>query len=211
MISQEAVKEIEKIPALADTISRRINDISRDIQSTLIEKLRLSEVFALQVDEATDISGHAHLISNVRYTDEYEIKEDFLFCLPLPGYTTAEEIFKVTDQYFSKESVGKEDCEQRERRLQESVEWDIIVSILMDLARKKREEAKWSFSAADEKMSTDHQALASNGKRIVWGEDNTMEAIRQMSEAVEMSRVIIEFDKMKENDEKIFRRIHSRR
>lgn len=95
MISQEAAKEIGKIPASADTISRRINDISSDIESTLIEKLRLSEVFALQVDESTDISGHAHLISNVRYTDGCEIKENFLFCLPLPGYTTGEEIFKV--------------------------------------------------------------------------------------------------------------------
>ncbi|XP_067119559.1 SCAN domain-containing protein 3-like [Centruroides vittatus] len=110
MISQEAAKEIEKIPASADTISRRINDISSDIQSTLIEKLRLSGVFALQVDEATDISGHAHLISNVRYTDEYEIKEDFLFCLPLPGYTTAEEIFKVTDQYFSEYNLEWHNC-----------------------------------------------------------------------------------------------------
>ena len=50
MISQEAAKEIEKIPASADTISRRINDISSDIESTLIEKLRLSGVFALQDD-----------------------------------------------------------------------------------------------------------------------------------------------------------------
>ncbi|XP_067129659.1 SCAN domain-containing protein 3-like [Centruroides vittatus] len=110
MISQEAAKEIEKIPASTDTTSRRINDISSDIQSTLIENLRLSGVFALQVDEATDISGHTHLISNVRYTDKYEIKEDFLFCLPLPGYTTAEEIFKVTDQYFSEYNLTWHNC-----------------------------------------------------------------------------------------------------
>lgn len=43
-----------------------------------MEKLRVSGVFALQVDESTDISGHAHLISNVRYIDECEIKEDFI-------------------------------------------------------------------------------------------------------------------------------------
>ena len=110
MISQEAAKEIEKIPASADTISRRINDISSDIELTLIEKLRLSGVFALQVDESTDISGHGHLISNVRYTDGYEIKEDFLFFLPLPGYTTGEEMFKVTDQYFSEHNLEWHNC-----------------------------------------------------------------------------------------------------
>ena len=49
-------------------------------------------------------------ISNVRYTDGYEIKEDFLFCLPLPGYTTGEEIFKVTDQYFSEHNLEWHNC-----------------------------------------------------------------------------------------------------
>jgi hypothetical protein len=102
MISQEAAKETEKIPASADTISR---DIFSDIESTLIEKLRLSGVFALQADESTNISGYALLISNVRYTDGCEI----LFCLPLPGYTT-EEIFKVTDQYFSDHNLKWHNC-----------------------------------------------------------------------------------------------------
>ncbi|CAG5054382.1 unnamed protein product [Parnassius apollo] len=90
MISQEAAKEIEKIPASAETISRRINDI----KSTLIEKLRVSGVFALEVDESTDISGHAHLISNVRYIDGCELKEDFLFCLPLSNHTTVKKYLK---------------------------------------------------------------------------------------------------------------------
>jgi len=110
MVSQESAKEIERIPALADTILRRINDIFSDIQSTLIEKLRLSGVFELQVDEATDIGGHTHLISNMRYTEEHEIKEDFLFYLPLPGYVTAEEIFKVTGQYFSEHNLEWFNC-----------------------------------------------------------------------------------------------------
>ncbi|KAL4713788.1 hypothetical protein ACJJTC_012305 [Scirpophaga incertulas] len=42
MISQEAATEIEKIPASAETISRRIIDISNDIKSTLIEKLKFA-------------------------------------------------------------------------------------------------------------------------------------------------------------------------
>lgn len=110
MISQEAAKDIEKIPASAETISRRINDISNDIKLTLIEKLRVSGVFALQVDESTDISGHAHLISNVRYVDGCELKEDFLFCLPLPNHTTGEEIFKVTDEYFNEHNLEWHNC-----------------------------------------------------------------------------------------------------
>lgn len=61
MINQETDKKIKKIPALADTISRRINDIFSDIESILTEKLRLSRVFVLQADES-DINSHTHLI-----------------------------------------------------------------------------------------------------------------------------------------------------
>ncbi|GBP26410.1 Zinc finger MYM-type protein 6 [Eumeta japonica] len=110
MISQEAAKEIKKIPASAETISRRINDISNDIKLTLIEKLRASGVFAPQVDESTDNSGHAHLISNVRYVDRYELKEDFLFCLPLPNHTTGEEIFKVKEECFNEHNLEWHNC-----------------------------------------------------------------------------------------------------
>lgn len=59
MISQEAAKEIEIYLHMHIAI------------------LRFSEVFALQVDESTDISGHAHLISNVRYINGCELIEDF--------------------------------------------------------------------------------------------------------------------------------------
>ena len=50
--------------------------------------------------KATDIRLllTSHIKCEVHY--KYEIKEDFLFCLQLSGYITAEEIFKITDQYF---------------------------------------------------------------------------------------------------------------
>ncbi|XP_067137835.1 zinc finger BED domain-containing protein 5-like [Centruroides vittatus] len=54
---------------------------------------------------------HLHIAESYdKYTDKYEIKEDFLFCLSLPGYTTAEEIFKVTDQYFSEHNLEWHNC-----------------------------------------------------------------------------------------------------
>ena len=49
--------------------------------------------FALQLDECTDISGHAQLLANVRFVDGDSIRENFIFCMTLPEKATREEIF----------------------------------------------------------------------------------------------------------------------
>ncbi|XP_035233449.1 zinc finger BED domain-containing protein 5-like [Stegodyphus dumicola] len=93
MLGPEAAKEIAKVPLSNNTISRRINDMSADIESVVLEKIRISEKFALQLDESTDISGHAQLLANV-----------------LPEKTTGEEIFRVTSEYLEQGGLKWENC-----------------------------------------------------------------------------------------------------
>uniref|UniRef100_A0A674PIL4 DUF4371 domain-containing protein n=1 Tax=Takifugu rubripes TaxID=31033 RepID=A0A674PIL4_TAKRU len=91
----ETAKEIAKVPLSDNTISRRIDEMSADI-----------EKIALQLDESTDISGHAQLLANVHFVDG----ENFLFCKALPGKTTGEEIFRVTSEYLEKGVLKWENC-----------------------------------------------------------------------------------------------------
>ena len=77
--------------------------MSVDIESNILEKIRISGKFALQVDESTVISGHAQLQANVRFVDYDVIKEIFFFCKRLPQNTTGEEIFRVASNYIEQD------------------------------------------------------------------------------------------------------------
>ncbi|GFS38370.1 zinc finger BED domain-containing protein 5 [Nephila pilipes] len=100
MLGPNEVKEVNKVSLSADTVKRRIHDMSSDILGTLIKKLLSAEKFALQIDETTDIKNKAQLIAIVRFVEEDFIKEHYLFCKEVPERTTGEEIFRVTDDFF---------------------------------------------------------------------------------------------------------------
>jgi len=57
MLGAEAEKEIIKIPLSDSTISRRIINISEDIEEQVIEVIKSGESFAMQVDESQILVG----------------------------------------------------------------------------------------------------------------------------------------------------------
>ncbi|GFV80526.1 SCAN domain-containing protein 3 [Trichonephila clavipes] len=64
-------KELQSIPLSNDTVSRRIDDISEDVEQQLFCKLR-DKLFSIQLDEATDSNKDAHFIAYVRFWDADE-------------------------------------------------------------------------------------------------------------------------------------------
>ena len=106
MLGPEAAKEIAKVPLSDNTISRRIDGMSADIESVLLDKIHISNKFALRLDESTDKSGHAQLLANVHFVDGNTIRENFLFCKALPGETTGEEVFRSHQNIWKKEDLS---------------------------------------------------------------------------------------------------------
>ncbi|GFQ96310.1 zinc finger MYM-type protein 6 [Trichonephila clavata] len=112
MFGLSAVDKIKSIPLSNDTIRRRIEKLSENVEYQLIQKIKESTLFAIQIDESCDISKKAILICYVRYIDFTleEIKEEFLCCIELVSYTTSDEIFKALNSYVIKHSLEWKNC-----------------------------------------------------------------------------------------------------
>jgi hypothetical protein len=50
-----------------------------DVKEQVLSEIKASPIFALQLDESTDVSSCSQLLVFVRYVKEGDIKEEFLF------------------------------------------------------------------------------------------------------------------------------------
>ena len=67
LLGEAAVKKIAQVPLSASTVTRRIENISEDIDKQLLERINKSPPwYAIQVDESTDVDNKATLVY-VRY------------------------------------------------------------------------------------------------------------------------------------------------
>jgi hypothetical protein len=89
-------------------VKSRIEDMAKNIEETLIHRIQI--VFSLQVDESTDIADNANLMYFVRYDYKDSIQEDFLFCKPLSTITTADEIFKLINDFIIQSGIDWKKC-----------------------------------------------------------------------------------------------------
>ncbi|KAG0429512.1 SCAN domain-containing protein 3, partial [Dictyocoela muelleri] len=97
-------EKISQLPLSNDSVRRRIDCMSDNVESQLIQILRVKK-FSLQLDESTVRDSQALLLAYVRYVDNGEFKEEMLFCNSLEGKTTAIDIFKVLNEYLSKNEI----------------------------------------------------------------------------------------------------------
>ena len=107
MLGPDAVQEVTKVLLSDNTISRRIVDMSVDIETIVLEKIRIGKHFSLQLDEYTDLSKNAQLLANVCFVDGNIIRENFLFFKALVK-TTGEEVFRITTEYLENGNLHRE-------------------------------------------------------------------------------------------------------
>jgi hypothetical protein len=93
-----------------NTVMRRIESMSKDIQEQLLTRIKYSPKFSLQIDESTDVAGLAQLLVFFRYCFEENIQKEFMFCLPLSERCTGSEIFKAVNDYLTAEDISWTNC-----------------------------------------------------------------------------------------------------
>uniref|UniRef100_A0A8D0KS80 HAT C-terminal dimerisation domain-containing protein n=1 Tax=Strix occidentalis caurina TaxID=311401 RepID=A0A8D0KS80_STROC len=104
-----SAKDLSIIPLSNDTVKRQIDGLSANIKEQLLERIRLSPYFALQLDESMDITNKATLLCYVRYQPERNVFEDILFISSLV-HTTSEEIFNNLNEFITSHDMDWLKC-----------------------------------------------------------------------------------------------------
>uniref|UniRef100_A0A671W2C9 DUF4371 domain-containing protein n=1 Tax=Sparus aurata TaxID=8175 RepID=A0A671W2C9_SPAAU len=97
MIGDSAAAKLSAVPLSNDTVAKRISDMSNGIREQLIEFIKKSPYYALQLDESTDIAGQAQLLVYVRYLRD-------------KSHTTGEAIFNVLDMFLRENGLALDRC-----------------------------------------------------------------------------------------------------
>ncbi|XP_064099360.1 protein FAM200C-like [Macrobrachium nipponense] len=101
VLGGDSEKKIQQISLCDNTVSTRIEEMSIDIKEQVIREIKDAGLFALQLDESTDVSSYSQFLVFTRYVHEGKFKEEFLFCQPLETTTKGEDMMKEVTNYFS--------------------------------------------------------------------------------------------------------------
>ena len=101
VLGKEKASKLEKISLSNDTVKKRISEMSQDILLQVVEEIRSSSIFSLQLDKSTDVSSCVHLLVYARYIFENNIKEQYLFSEPLPTTCKGEGVFRVVKVFLN--------------------------------------------------------------------------------------------------------------
>ena len=84
--------------------------MSKKIECNTRSKILKHKLFALQIDESTDITGKAQLLVFIRFIDDEFIVEDFLCCKELPETTKGQDTFDVINSYLEHCELKWKNC-----------------------------------------------------------------------------------------------------
>ena len=106
MLRQDSVNVLKALPLNNDSIRRRIDEMSSDVESHLVEKSKTSK-FSIQLDESTVSDNRAILIAYACFIDDScELCEEMMFAKLLETDTTGLSIFEATKSWFDENEIS---------------------------------------------------------------------------------------------------------
>ena len=62
MFGADAVNKLSSLSLSDNTVQRTIEEMSKDIKNQVVEQIKQSPIYVLQLDESTDVSSCAQLM-----------------------------------------------------------------------------------------------------------------------------------------------------
>ena len=95
MLGDKAAESLDCLSLSNNTVQRRIADMPVAILTQVTNEIKTSPLglFTLQVDESTDVANLPQLLVYVRYINNGNFKDEFLFCKPYETTTKSTDIF----------------------------------------------------------------------------------------------------------------------
>uniref|UniRef100_K7F692 DUF4371 domain-containing protein n=1 Tax=Pelodiscus sinensis TaxID=13735 RepID=K7F692_PELSI len=100
VLGEEAARKLNDISVSNDTLSRRINELSQNISEQVVDEIKTSPLFTIQLDESTDVALCSRLLVFARYITEGDFKDEFLFCKTLDTTTKAQDMMEIVNNFF---------------------------------------------------------------------------------------------------------------
>lgn len=95
------VPKFESVSLSPRTLVRRGEEMARDLEDQLREKVKSFITFSLSIDESTDNSSTEQMVIFIKGTDDnLQVTEEYLDLVPFKGTTTAEDIFGGLEEVF---------------------------------------------------------------------------------------------------------------
>ena len=105
ILGETSAQKIQQVSLSNDTIKRRISQMSANVKHQVINEIKASPMFSLQLDESTDVASCSQLLVFVRYVHTEDVKEEFLYCKVLDSTTTAQDVMDSISTFFETEGL----------------------------------------------------------------------------------------------------------
>lgn len=100
VLGEASAVKMRQVSLSNSSVQRRIADMSEDVKIQILEEIKQSPLFAIQLDESTDVSSCAQLLVFVKYVHLDNLKEEFLFCSDLETTTKSDDIMAKVKTFF---------------------------------------------------------------------------------------------------------------
>lgn len=105
VLGPESKQKLQQISLSDNTVKRRIDDMAEDIKKQVVDAVKQSPFFAIQLDESTDVAQCSQLLVFVRYIQNETIQDEMLFSTELTTTTKAVDVMAAVSEFFAEHEL----------------------------------------------------------------------------------------------------------